>query len=197
MKSKLFFLIVLLLSVELLSQSNNDTIRTVNIPEVIITKNKTTKTEKKLKIKWLLKKDEELLTYIKNEMETNQDIREIIFRVANISKKKSSIKFVIYSSKDNLADKEIYSKEIVLNPKEEANKISFINKNKLMKKDGIFIGFRFSERIDNKGVYVYTETSKNQPMTYIRKEQKCTLFFNENSFLPEKYRKINIYLKIK
>ncbi|MBV8325022.1 hypothetical protein [Chryseobacterium sp.] len=183
-------LLMITMNTYLYSQSSTE------IPEIVITKNKTTKTEKKLKVKWLLKEKEELVTFIPNPEGEDHKIKEISFRIANLSAEKNTIIIKVYSQKDHLPSEEIYSKKINLDPKEEANKISFNEINNLFRKDGIFIGFEYGPRKDNEGIYVFTGTVNN-PSTYIRQSNSWSLFMNENAFLQEQFRKVDIYLKVK
>lgn len=181
----------------LYSQNHNvDSTRVYEIQEVIITKNETSKTEKTLKVKWMLKENEEFVTFVNNESKTNRNLKDVIFRIANLSLTKNKIIFIIYSNKDGMPDKEIYSQEISLLPKDEINKVSFKSENNYLLKDGVFIGFKFSKRDKDKGVYIFTETKKN-PQTYIKKDNIWTRFQDENLFLPTNFRKIDLYLKIR
>ena len=66
-----------------------------------------------------------------------------------------------------------------------------------MMKEGVFIGFKYSKRDGNKGIYVFTETSQNKKNTYIKKNNLWKLFYDENVFLPAKFRNIDIYYKMK
>lgn len=174
------------------SQHPPERLRTANIPEVIVTKNRTSSTEKKLKVKWLLKENEELVTFIENDRQMDMDLKEISFRIANLSGDDGKIIFKIYSVKNNQPFEEIFSKIIHLQPKEEANKLTFGAGNSLLKGDGIYIGFEYTDRKGEKGIYVFTE-SRNTPKTMI----KLNNFIDENLFLDEKFRKVDIYLKIK
>lgn len=177
-------------------QDNTDRIKTVDIAEIVITKNKTSPSEKKLTVKWLLKENDELVTFIQNSQFEDNHIREISFRLANLSDENNRIIFKIYSQKEHLPFEEIYSHEINLRPKEEANKITFISRNKILKREGVFIGFRYLKRKENKGIYVFSET-KNKPETFIKKGSNWTKFSEEKSFSEERFRQVDLYLKVK
>lgn len=197
MKTFSTILFILIVNTFLYSQNSSiDSTRVYEIQEVIITKNKTSKVEKNLKVKWMLKENEELVTFVNNESKTNRNLKVIIFRVANLSSSKNTITLKIYSNKAGMPNNEIYSQEISVLPKDEINKVSFKSENNYLFKEGVFIGFKFSKRDNDKGVYIFSETKKN-PQTYIKKENKWTKFQNENLFLPTNFRKVDLYLKIR
>lgn len=193
---KILFL-VFFINVSLFSQNRTDTLRVMDIPEVTITRNQTSSFEKKLKVKWLLKEDEELVTYISNIKNIDYPINNINFRIVNLSGSINNIIFKIYSSINDLPGKEIFVQNIIVKPGEEINKLSFTGDNALMRKEGVFIGFKYAKRDGDKGIYVFTETSQSKKNTYIKKNNLWKLFYDENVFLPVKFRNIGIYYKIK
>ena len=65
------------------SKAKEDTLRVMDNQEVTNTKNQTSSLEKKLKVKWLLKEDEELVAYVSNIKDIDSPIKNINFRIEN------------------------------------------------------------------------------------------------------------------
>lgn len=173
-----------------------DTVSVTTIPEVIIYRNQTSRSEKQLKVKWKLSNHEELLSFISNDKKYTQSIRELSFRVANLSNSKDSIRLKIYSNINEKPGILLFQKEIKLSPKEEINKINFSNNNNLFKEGGVFIGFQFFGTNTKKGVFVFTHSAQTS-QTFIKNGNECIRLLERYSLMPHKFTNVDIYLKIK
>lgn len=176
-------------------QAQNESIVVKPIQEIVIVKNKPNPFEKKLNIKWSLKENEELVSFIKNDRNRDESIRSIRFKLVNISNHRQSIIFKMYDNRADLPHQLVYEKNIILEPKEEVNQILFHQDNFLLKKEGVFVGFSFQKENHGK-VYVFTKQTK-EPQTYVKKKNVWEKFSPEKNDVLSQLYKVNIYFKMK
>lgn len=177
---------------------NKDSIKITSIEDVIIKKEKSSKLEKNLKIKWSFNNNEQFVSLVKSEKPSDLSLKQISFKLANNTSFSVPIKLIIYENINNRPGKEIYSEPITLDSDIDILKISFKNKNNFYRKEGFFIGFELQNKLKN-NIYIFTVYSKKSNSFIKRNNNEDWMpFQNQIGFekLDKKYINVDLYYKI-